>query len=341
MVALFLYLGLFAWNARTGYLDTMAERTGLEIVGYILSPVVWVKDQCAAYWRRYIALIDVAEENTRLRTELRAAQATATLTVEERAELERLRTLLRLEALHERPGFAARVIAKRFGPQAVLKTFTVNKGFLDGAIVGTPVVSEAGVVGRILRTAPHAATVLMLTDPGFRLAVISQDSRTPGILTGSTGNQRRLEVAYVAQNAQIAPGELLITAGVDGGFPKGIPVGIVTQVTPGNEILFLQVHATPLVDLEHLEEVILLQEEGSGPPLLERLPDPVDPDPLLPPGSQLPPQEAGNKPQGEPQSGAANAPGTRQRNRSVEQSPGRRPAPETDARHRANPPRTP
>ncbi len=339
VVALFLYLGLFAWNARTGYLDTVAERTGLEIVGYVVSPVVWIKDQCTAYWKSYIALIDVAEENTRLRADMRKAQAAATMAAEEQAELERLRALLRLEALHDRPGFAARVIAKRFGPQAVLKTFTVNKGFLDGAIVGTPVVSEAGVVGRILRTAPHAATVLMLTDPGFRLAVLSQDSRTPGILTGSTGNQRRLEVAYVAQNAQISAGELLITAGVDGGFPKGVPVGIVTQVTPGNEILFLQVQAKPLVDLERLEEVILLQEEGSGPPLLERLPDPVDPDPLLPPGSQLPPREAANKDQGTtPQAGATAAPAAgRPDGRRAPQSP----RPETEPRRSANPPRTP
>ena len=228
----------------------------------------------------------MAEENARLREDLRKMEHSANISTEDKAELHRLRGLLQLDALYERPGFAARVIAMRFGPQAVLKTFTVNKGFVDGAIVGTPVVTQSGVVGRVLRTAPHAATVLMLTDPGFRLAVISQDSRTPGILTGSTGNQRRLEVTYVAQNAHIKEGEMLITAGVDSGFPKGIPVGVVTLVKPGDETLFQQVHARPLANLEQLEEVILLQQEGSGPPLLERLPDPIEPGPMLPPGLQ-------------------------------------------------------
>ena len=239
-----------------------------------------------------MALVGVAEENTRLRDELRRAQTQATLAVEDREELERLRALLHLEALYDRPAFAARVIAKRFGPQAVLKTFTVNKGYLDGAIVGTPVVTQSGVVGRVLRTAPHASTILMVTDPGFRLAVISQQSRTPGILTGSTGPNRRLEVAYVAQNAEIAVGETLITAGVDGSFPKGIPVGVVTQVTPGNEILFQQVHAQPAVNLEILEEVLLLQQAGTAPPLLERLPNPVEPEllPLRPDGDGRTPQ---------------------------------------------------
>ncbi|MDR2124747.1 MAG: rod shape-determining protein MreC [Desulfovibrio sp.] len=257
---------MFTWNARTGYLDTIAERSGLEIVGYVLSPVVWLWDRCAGWWDSYLALVDVAAENARLRAELEQSRASALLASEDRAELQRLRDLLGLEALRERPAFAARVIAKRFGPQAVLKTFTVNKGFLNGATAGTPVVTRTGVVGRVLRASPHTATVLMLTDPGFRLAVISNESRTPGIITGSA--ERRLEVAYVAQNARIAPGEMLITSGADGSFPKGIPVGVVTQVMPGNEILFLQVHARPLVDMDRLEEVLLLKEKSDAPPLL-------------------------------------------------------------------------
>ena len=222
-----------------------------------------------------MALIDVAEENERLRADLRRAHNYASLVAEERAELNRLRKLLQLEALHERPAFAARIIAWRFGPQAARNTFTVSKGYLDGALVGTPVVTDAGVVGRVLRTAPHASTVLMITDSGFRLAVISQQSRTPGIIMGSAGASPRLEMAYVAQTARISPGELLITSGLDGVFPKGIPVGIVTAVMPGNEILFQQVHAQPMVDLDRLEEVLLLQA-GDGPPLLDPLPDPAD-----------------------------------------------------------------
>jgi rod shape-determining protein MreC len=234
----------------------------------MLSPVVWVKDKFDEWWEHYMALVDISKENTRLRSELERARAEAMLAAEDRMELERLRALLGLEALRERPAFAARVIAKRFGPQAVLKTFTINKGFLDGAVTGTPVVIQNGVVGRVLRASPHAATVLMLTDPGFRLAVISRDSRTPGIITGSISGQRRLEMAYVAQNARIMVGEVLITAGIDASFPKGIPVGVVTQVTPGNEILFQQVHAQAIVDLERVEEVLLLMEEGSAPPAL-------------------------------------------------------------------------
>lgn len=278
-------------------MDRVAETTGLEIVGYVLSPFIWVGDICSDFWDRYVALVEVADENARLRDQLRRLQLQSAFTAEDKAELARLRKLLRIEALYTRPGIAARVIAKRFGPHSVLKTVTVNKGYLDGAVVGTPVATEVGVVGRILRTSPHTATVIMLTDPGFRLAVITREGRTPGIISGTAATEPRLDVTYVAQTAHISPGDTLITSGMDGTFPKGIPVGIVTQVMPGNETLFQQVQAKPLVDMDYLEEVMLLRQQGDGDPVLERNLDSDEsdvldlnvPDPNLPP---LPEEES-------------------------------------------------
>lgn len=287
-------------------MDTVAETTGLEVVGYVLSPFIWIGDQCSDFLDRYVVLVSVAEENARLQEQLRKTQLESAFDAEDRAELARLRKLLRLEALYERPGIAARVIAKRFGPQSVLKTITINKGYLDGAVTGTPVVTEVGVVGRVLRASPHAATVIMLTDPGFRLSVITRESRTPGIVGGTSGPENRLDMTYVAQTAHIAPGDILITSGMDETFPKGVPVGIVTRVMPGNETLFQQVHASPLVDMDYLEEVILLHRDGDGPPLLERPPledagavlDLVLPDPSRSPSSSGQEMEEAPQPPG-------------------------------------------
>ncbi len=273
MVLLFLYLGLFTWNAKTGYVDTLAERSGLEIVGLILTPVDWVTDTCTEAWNDYVALIGVAEENTRLRTEVVRLERALNDVVEDRAELARLRRLLDIKALQESPGFGARVIGGRIGPQAVLQTVIINKGYADGALVGAPVLAPAGVLGRIIRTAPHASTVLLVTDPDFRLAVVGSQSRTPGVLAGSPANALGLEVSFVAQNAGITVGELLVTSGSDGRFPKGIPVGVVTSVQPGHETLFKQVHADPLVATDHLEEVVVLGPPD-GIPLLPKLAPP-------------------------------------------------------------------
>jgi rod shape-determining protein MreC len=239
-------------------------------VSHVLSPLVWIKDGIVSVWAHYFALVEVAEENIRLRAELRRAEAAAILAAEERAEILRLRKLLQIQPLEEVPGFGARVIAMRFGPQAALKTLTVNKGFADGALAGTPVVCEAGVVGRVLRSAPNAATVLLLTDPGFRLAVVSQKSRTPGIAVGALRSRHQLEVTYVSQTANLEEGELLVTSGVDRAFPKGIPVGVVTKITPGAETLFPTVLARPAADLDSLEEVVMLRPRDEGPALIRR-----------------------------------------------------------------------
>jgi rod shape-determining protein MreC len=266
---------------RTGYLDTITERSGLEIVEHVLSPLTWIRDGAASVWEQYFALVGVAEENVRLRRELLRLEAAAALSAEERAEIIRLREILKLKPLEELPGFGARVIAMRFGPQSVLKTITVNKGFADGATAGTPVLCGAGVVGRVLRAAPGAATVLLLTDPGFRLAVVSQKSRTPGIAMGTPQSRHQLEIAYVPQTSGLEEGELLVTAGVDGTFPKGIPVGVVTKITPGVETLFPTVQARPAADLDRLEEVALLLRRNEGPPLIRR----DEPEPLAPASS--------------------------------------------------------
>ena len=236
----------------------------------------------AGFWGNYIAIVEVSEENRRLREDIKLLRRQNVLSVEEFQELLRLRNLLRVHALRESPGFAARVIATGFGPNAPLRTITVDKGYAQGAIVGTPVISPEGVVGQVLRASPHAATILLLTDPGFRVSVMSQETRTPGILMGTASHTAGLEVAYVAQNAKIRTGELLVTAGVDGVFPKGIPVGTVASVQPGRETMFMLVHATPLVSPHGLEEVIILQPAKFGPPPLPplvgpRLPDPFEP----------------------------------------------------------------
>ena len=214
---LFCYLGLYTWNARTGYLDTVAENSGLEVVSFLLSPLVWVKDQASIGWNHYLALVSIAEENTRLRNELQRSLTTASLAEEDRQELMRLRNLFQLPQLQQQPGFAARVLARRFGPNSPLQTITINKGFTHGATVGTPVVIPGGVVGQVLRSAPHASTVLLLTDPSFRLAVVSQKTRTPAIAvgTGPLSDEFQIDVTYVAPNAKLEVGELLVATHIE------------------------------------------------------------------------------------------------------------------------------
>ena len=273
MAALFSFLALYTWNMRTGYLDTVTERSGLEVTGHLLRPVVWVKDAVSGVWHQYITLVGVAEENTRLRDELRKAEQYLAFVREEQAELTRLRALMGLQAPEGWAAIGTRVLAGRFGPGAVLETVMIDRGFASGASPGTPVITHQGVAGQVLKASPDTAVVLLLTDRAFRTAVITQEGRVPGVIAG-TGAHMNLDVRYMAPTAVVKPGEILITSGQDGNFPKGIPVARVISVQQATETLFLQVQAVPLVPLETMEEALLLsqpQMRSSQPPLPKHL----------------------------------------------------------------------
>ena len=262
ILGLFVYLGLYSWNQRTGALDRLTEYTGLEVAGYVLGPCRWVADGISDAWNNYIYLVNAQEENAALRRRVDQLSDALNIATEEREELLRLRNLLSMGPPDLWQGVGARVIANRLGPQAALVSVTLDHGFLDGAATNTPVATPRGLVGRVLRASPHAATVLLITDLNSRVAVLSQSGRVPGILAG-TGDEM-LEVDYVPPNVRIQPGEIFITSGQDGIFPKGSPCARVVEARQSDTSPFQLITAEPLADLDNQEEVLLLQAPTPG-----------------------------------------------------------------------------
>jgi rod shape-determining protein MreC len=230
---------------------------GLELARHVIAPGIWLKNQLLSVWNDYVALSGVAEENIRIREELGYLKQERVRLREDLKELERLRALLGIPPapLWEQTG--ARVVAGRFGPQAVLNSVMINKGFVGGALPGAPVVTRQGLVGKIYHAAPNSANVLLLNDPSFRVAVIGQESRVRGILAGAGAGQD-LEVLYVAPNTNMNEGEFLICSGLDGSVPKGVPAARVSKALYDRGTLFPRITATPLVLLDSLEEIVLL-----------------------------------------------------------------------------------
>lgn len=262
-IALLLYLGMYSWNQRTHTLDEAVANTGLEATGIVLKSVSLIRDIFLDAWNRYTELVAVREENDRLKKQLTEAKLSLILAAEERAELIRLRRLLTFSPPEGWQLLGARVLAGRMGSNAALSSVIIGRGYLTGATPGTPAMTPAGVVGRVLRAGPSTATVLLLVDPGSRIAVISQENRVQGILVGS-GPFKPLEVRFVSHNTAVAPGELLVTSGLDEAYPKGLPVARVVSATPSDLSPFQAVQAAPLADLFHLEELLLVAREGDG-----------------------------------------------------------------------------
>lgn len=260
-ILLIFFLAMYSWNRRHGALDDLATNVGLEITGIVLQPLKAAQDTLGDFWDRYFDLVEVREENIRLKARLDELEAILLATGEDLAELKRLRALVQFPVdVRWRP-LAARVLAGRMGPNAVLESITLSRGYVNGARPGTPLVTNKGLVGRVLRSSAHASTALLLTDPGSRVAVFGQESRASGILKGQ-GMGVPLEVDFVQRDTPLKNGEVLVTSGLDNKFPKGLPVAKVYNVAPSDYTQFMAVQAKPLVDLQHLEEVLLLEKSG-------------------------------------------------------------------------------
>lgn len=223
-----------------------------------------MKEQVSRSWRQYIALIDIAAENSRLLNEKHDTEQYLATVQNDLAELARLRNLIGLKPPENWGTLATRILARRFGPDASLETVMIDRGYATGAPPGTPLVTHQGLIGRVYRASPHIATALLLTDHSFRAAVITSEGRIPGLVAGS-GVRNLLEVRYLAPNARVNVGELIVTSGLDANFPKGLPLARIVSVEPGAETLFQQVRAEPLASLDSLEEALLLISPENWP----------------------------------------------------------------------------
>jgi len=256
---LFLYLGIYTWNQRTGTLDNISTQLGLEIVGAVLKPADYVFFFFSNLWSKYIDLIDVAVENKELKLQIQSKNIQLFQAKEDKAEVERLRNLLTMPLSQQWNAVGARVLAGRMGINSVLETIILDRGYLTKGLPGTPLATPRGLVGRILRASATTSTALLIVDPNSRIAVVSQESRAPGILTGR-GARNFLELRFVNLNSGIKEGEILVTSGLDAVYPKGMPVARIVAVKPSKYSQFLVVLAEPMVSVEKLEELLLLEK---------------------------------------------------------------------------------
>jgi len=258
VAGLFVYLSLYTWNLRSGHLTRLSTYSGLDSVGMVLRPGKWLGGRAGDFVERYVSLVGLKQETEALQAEVKALRL-ENMTLRERAEATaRVEKLLGFPEPPEWKREGARVVAHRVGPTAILETILVDRGRLSGAVEDTPVLSTEGVVGRIYRAGLSVSTVLLLTDPSGRIAVVGRDNRAAGVVYGM-GADEKLMVKYVGLTSTIEPGEILVTSGMDGVYPKGLPVARVTRVKREEGTLFMDVQAEPLVDIPRLEEVLLLK----------------------------------------------------------------------------------
>jgi rod shape-determining protein MreC len=201
----------------------------------------------------YVDLHDAAQENTRLRTQLSGLQARIMDYEEQMLENERLRQLLGFANRSEKRLIAAEVVGHN--ELAQFQSIRITRGSKDGVRPGMPVVAAEGVVGKVIRTGLRFSDVQLAVDSDFHIDVLLQRTRVRGVLSGAAGDQCLLNLH---KRVEIRIGDTLITSGIVGGFPKGLPVGRVMRITYESDNIAQTITVEPWVDHRRLEEVMVI-----------------------------------------------------------------------------------
>lgn len=171
------------------------------------------------------------------------------------------RRLLKLLDFKERNAkrftlLGARVIGRV--PNNQYGILTVDRGSVDGVRKDQVVVSDAGLVGRIIAVGPHTSDVLLILDRDGAAGAMVQESRTPGVVEGGKDEPGLLRMVDLPYDAKLKKGEVVVTSGLGGIFPRGIPIGEIVKFENQGSELDKYALVRPYVDFNRLEEVLII-----------------------------------------------------------------------------------
>ncbi len=234
---------------------TVLERPVLAVSGFFERIIAGTYDGTASVVQGYVLLVKTERENRHLQDEIGRLRLENQMTAEIQQENERLRAAIGFEKLNPPHSVLAEVIARESSPASV--TCTVNKGSSSGVERDLPVITSDGIVGRVQAVLPGTAKVMLITDPGSTIAVRVQRNREEGLLEGKLD---RCALKYVSYYIDVQQGDVLVSSGLDGFYPKGLPVAIVTSVRKHESSSFQTVYADPIAKLSRLEEVLVFRK---------------------------------------------------------------------------------
>jgi rod shape-determining protein MreC len=249
-------------------------------------------------WRHYFALKDASYQNDQLRRENDQLKIQVTQLQSKAAEADRLAQLLDFRKTHlDVPMLTSRVIAT--SPGTASATVLIDRGAKSGIKKNMGVITPEGVVGKVVEVFDETAEVLLLTDKDSGVGAMLLSSRIQSPV-GGTG-EPLLAMKYVANDDTVNLGEAVVTSGMDKIFPRDLPIGVITEITPGNP--FKTIRVKPSARLSRLEEVIVLlttqplqlkQDPAAVPPATQTATTPNQPSGSAPTTSSTTTQPAKN-----------------------------------------------
>lgn len=204
---------------------------------------------------RVARLTRLEAENEALRAENAALKNQLILLEEARIENETLRRQLAFKSAA--PNYqllAAEVVGQ--DSSDFLRYIIIDRGTADGVRRGMPVLAAEGLVGRVEEVSVNSAKVLLITDPSSSVAALIQRTRATGVVQGQLGEQ--MVMRYLLPDSPVMPGDVVLTSGLGGNFPKRLVIGTVVRVERQDVAMFQEALVEPAVNLRDLEMVMVL-----------------------------------------------------------------------------------
>jgi rod shape-determining protein MreC len=230
------------------------EKGVVEVTGPVQKMIARTSQTVKGLWEGYFFFVGLREENQRLRKQVEELSEANSKYREMVAAHDRLADLLRFR--RELPGrvVASRVIGR--DPTGWFKSIIIDKGETSGIKVNMPVTHAFGVVGRIVAVSPNHSKVLLIIDQNSSVDSLIQTTRERGMFKGFSSEVCRLD--YVTKSSKAKTGDTVVTSGLGGVFPKGLPLGKIISVRKSSGSLFKDIDVQPLVDFSKLEEVLVV-----------------------------------------------------------------------------------
>jgi len=235
-----------------------AGRLSLAIISPLQEGIATVFRPVGSFFSNLAALGSLKAENARLRAELAELQGVQARILEYEARIEELTGLLDFKEEFELETIGATVVSEV--PSNFEASVTIDRGAADGVELDMPVVAGEALVGRVVQVAERWSKVLLLIDTDHAVGARLASTRETGILKGQ--RERDLRFDLIDPGTPVQPGEQIVTSGLDGIYPPGIGIGVVSQVVPNESTLQEEILVRPNVDVSRLSDVLVVLSGG-------------------------------------------------------------------------------
>lgn len=254
---------LMVLDARFRYAESIREAVAL--LAYPLQRAALAPGElfgaAAGFFTTQVAL---KQENDQLKAkDLQAASDLLTLEAL-RAENAQLRRLLEARERVPRRSTLAEILYQ--GRDPFSRKVIIDKGSQQGIVPGQAVIDDIGVVGQVTRVHPFLAEVTLITDKEQRIPVEVVRNGLRAVVYGG-GDKGTLDLSYTATNADVQADDLLVTSGIDGTYPPGLPVAKVTKIERDAAYSFAKITCIPVAGTDQNRQVLILTREAGLPPL--------------------------------------------------------------------------